>query len=59
MLEDMPGMENTVHRLAMLEPFMRKEQVLLGAFYYDEAGRRICVQPYSIVTNERVVRLLY
>ncbi len=59
LLEDMPGMENTVHRLAMLEPFMRKEQVLLGAFYYDEAGRRICVQPYSIVTDERVVRLLF
>ncbi len=60
LLEDMPGMEGSVDRLSMVtESSLLTEQVLLGAFYYQEEKRRICVQPYSIVTGEKVVRLLY
>lgn len=59
-LKDIPNMEATVHRINMLmDASLLKGQVLLGAFFYDEAEHRICVQPYSIITNERVVRLLY
>lgn len=60
LLKDIPGTEGTVHRLSMLsDSSLLSEQVLLGAFFYEEAQRRICVQPYSIVTNQKVVRLLY
>ncbi len=60
LLKDIPGMEGTVHRLSMLmEPSLLEGQVLLGAFFYQEETHRICVQPYSIVTDEKVVRLLY
>ena len=60
LLEDMSGMEGSVDRLSMVtESSLLTEQVLLGAFYYQEEKRRICVQPYSIVTGEKVVRLLY
>ena len=53
-------MEGSVDRLSMVtESSLLTEQVLLGAFYYQEEKRRICVQPYSIVTGEKVVRLLY
>lgn len=61
-LEDMRlnGHEGSVDRLLMLpEEELFQNQVLLGAFFYDEENRRICVQPYSIVTEDRVVRLLY
>ena len=36
-----------------------ENQVLLGAFYYDRARQRVCMQPYSIVTEQDVVRLMY
>ena len=53
-------MEATVHRIHMLmDVSLLREQVLLGAFFYDEVEHRICVQPYSIITDERVVRFLY
>lgn len=60
LLEDMPGAEETVLRLPMLKSkdFL-KRQVLLGACFYNEKKRRICLQPYSIVTQRQVVRLLY
>ncbi len=60
LLEDMAGMEGTVQRLALLAGSdLLEGQVLLGAFFYDEEKRRICVQPYSIVTEGQIVRLLY
>ncbi len=60
LLEDMPGAEETVLRLPMLNDadFLQR-QVLLGACFYNEEKRRICLQPYSIVTQRQVVRLLY
>ena len=27
--------------------------------FYDEADRRICVHPYSLLTGEQIVRLQY
>ncbi len=59
LLEDMPGMEGTVGRLSMLEPSLLEGRTVLGAFFYEEEKRRICVQPYSILSNEKIVRLLY
>ena len=59
-LGDAPGMEPSADRLALLpeEGFLR-QQVLLGAFYYDGGARRLKMQPLSIITGEDVVRLLY
>lgn len=52
--------EGTLKRLFLLpEEELFQNQVLLGAFFYDEEKRRICVQPYSIVTEDRIIRLLY
>lgn len=62
MLADMEleAHEGSVERLfVLLEEELFRNQVLLGAFFYEEEKRRICVQPYSIVTNDRVIRLLY
>lgn len=57
---ELRGHEGTIDRLFVLpEEELFQNQVLLGAFFYDEEKRRICVQPYSIVTEDRVVRLLY
>ena len=54
------GYEGSVDRLFVLpEENLFQNQVLLGAFFYDEEERRICVQPYSIITEDRIVRLLY
>lgn len=59
-LGDLPGMEGSTLRLAALpDPALLENQVLLGAFWYDGAVRRIKVQPLSIVTGTGVVRLLY
>lgn len=52
--------EGTIDRFCLLsEKELFQNQVLLGAFFYDEEKRRICVQPYSIVTQDRIIRLLY
>lgn len=60
LLKDQRGVEGTVDRLSMLpEPEALKDQALFGAFYYDEGSRRICLQPYSIITDAHVIRLLY
>lgn len=59
-LKDMPGMEGTASRLALLsDAKLLQGQALLGAFFYQEEERRICVQPYSIVAEGQIVRLLY
>lgn len=52
--------KGTIDRLFILpEEELFQNQVLLGAFFYDEEKRRICVQPYSIITEDRIIRLLY
>ena len=59
-LGDLPGMEPTTARLTLLpDPSLLESQVLLGAFWYDGAERRMKLQPLSIVTADQVVRLLY
>ena len=57
---DAPGIEPSLDRIGLLpEERLLKEQVLLGAFYYDGAARRLKLQPLSILTENEVVRLLY
>lgn len=59
-LDDMPDMEGSTVRLTALpDPTLLENQVLLGAFWYDGAERRIKLQPLSILTDADVVRLLY
>jgi len=36
-----------------------ENSALFGILFYDEADRRICMQPYSLVTPEAVLRLAY
>ena len=60
LLGDMQNMEETVVRLSMLpNDSLLENQVLLGAFYYNQENRRLMVQPLSIITQDAVVRLLY
>ena len=60
LLGDAPDMELSCERIGLLpDEDLVKNQVLLGAFYYDESSRRLKVQPLSIVTERDVVRLLY
>lgn len=59
-LGNAPGMEAATDRLALLpDKSLLENQVLLGAFYYDGADRRLKLQPLSILTDTDVVRLLY
>lgn len=60
LLGNMPDMEETTLRLSMLpNGALLENQVLLGAFYYNQENRRLMVQPLSIITHDMVVRLLY
>ncbi len=59
-LGDAPGMEPSCERLSLLpDESLVRDQVLLGAFYYDLSARRLKLQPLSIITEQDVVRLLY
>lgn len=44
---------------AVPEPGIFKGQAMFGMLYYDERDRKICMHPRSIVTEDRIVRLLY
>lgn len=60
LLGDMPGMEETVYRLELLpDASLFSQNVLLAGFYYDRRKKRILAKPFSILTPETVVRLLY
>lgn len=60
MLGDSPYIEASTERIGLLpDGNLLKNQVLLGAFYYDLKDRRIKLQPLSIVTENDIVRLLY
>jgi len=60
LLDDMPGMEATAERLMLLpDGELLKNQVLLGAFFYDTGAKRLKMQPLSIITEADIVRLLY
>lgn len=59
-LGDAPGMEACTERLGLLpDSALLRDQVLLGAFFYDRSEKRIRLMPLSIVTPKQVVRLLY
>lgn len=60
LLADMRGQEETVEGLLQMPAdLLNRPQVMAGAVYYDEGRKRICMQPYSIVTEEDIIRLLY
>lgn len=60
LLGDAPGMEPSCERVGLLpDESLLKDQVLLGAFYYDSEAKRLRLQPLCIVTDKDVVRLLY
>ncbi len=60
LLGDAPGMEPSCERVGLLpDESLLRDQVLLGAFYYDGQTRRLRLQPLCIVTEKDVVRLLY
>lgn len=59
-LGDAPGMEPSTERIGLLpDGGLLQNHVLLGAFYYDMADRRLKLQPLSIITETDIVRLLY
>lgn len=61
-LLDMPDgqQQDSVYRLSMLpSQDMLHEQALFGLLFYDEEGRSICMQPFSLVTDKAIVRLQY
>lgn len=50
----------TTARLAMLpDAAMLENQLMFGLLFYDETDRRICVHPYSLLTENQIVRLQY
>ena len=46
-------------RLAMLPGELPAGSALFGLMFYDEGDRSLCLHPYSVVTPETVIRLLY
>lgn len=46
-------------RLAMLPEEIPAGSALFGLIFYDSADTSLCLHPYSIVTPETVIRLLY
>lgn len=50
----------TTARLAMLpDAAMLENQLMFGLLFYDETDRRICLHPYSLLTENQIVRLQY
>ncbi len=46
-------------RLAMLPGEIPAGSALFGLMFYDEGDRSICLHPYSVVTPNEIIRLLY
>ncbi len=46
-------------RLSMLPEPPQAGSALFGMLFYDEADASLCLHPYSVVTPENVIRLLY
>ncbi|MCI7813286.1 MAG: SWIM zinc finger family protein [Lachnospiraceae bacterium] len=60
LLKDMEASQETTWLLEKIpEKSVLSDQVLFGAIYYEESTRRICMQPYSVVTGQKIIRLLY
>lgn len=59
-LRDKKGCEGTMDGLISLSAAaLFENQVLFGIVYYDSTDHQMCMQPYSIVTEKAIVRLLY
>lgn len=59
-LRDQEGAKPTAGMLAGLpDAGLLAEQVLFGKMFYDPRDHRICLQPFSIVTEQAVIRLAY
>lgn len=62
LLRDMPGDPSlrSLYRIFMLpDAGILKDNCLFGILFFDESDRRICIQPYSIVTKDDIIRLQY
>ncbi len=46
-------------RLKALPISIPDKSALFGLMFYDEADKRICMHPYSLVTPEEIIRLQY
>ena len=46
-------------RLAMLPGEIPAGSALFGLMFYDGGDRSLCLHPYSVVTPEQIIRLLY
>lgn len=59
-LRDLPDQGEAVEMLSWLpEAGLLKEQVLFGKIYYEAESRSMCLAPFSILAEERIVRLCY
>lgn len=60
LLKDMEKKEQTLNRISMLpDTSVLQDQVLMGAVYYDTKLKKMCMQPYTIITKDQIIRLLY
>ena len=60
LLKDNKELEPTVEHLTYLpSKELLKNQVLIGAFYYEPSQKRLLLQPLSIISKENIIRLLY
>lgn len=60
LLEDREGVDGTISRLVLLpDKSLLENQTLLGAVSYNAKNKKLCMQPYSIITEEKVIRLFY
>lgn len=58
LLRDQREAEKTTEMLARLwAPELIQDQVLFGKMFYDQKDHRICMQPFSIITGQAIVRL--
>ena len=53
------GDHAAVDRLGALPVSVPEGSAVFGLVFYDEADRRSCLHPYSLVTPEQIVRLQY
>ncbi len=59
-LKDRPGDTPSVKRLDILpDQSMTAHQVMFGVLWYDGQEHKICMQPYSVITEYEVVRLIH
>lgn len=59
-LLDRPGDSPSVFRLSQLpDPGLLENQVVFGILWHSAELHAICLQPYAVITDQAVLRLLY